>query len=84
MTDIQINDARSLFLYLANAVMCIPKQYQERVFIDMAHKLHEWANVPHSELKKVLEEFDIDYNNTCCVCEDEIEDDDSDTCEKCK
>lgn len=74
MSDPQINDLRSLFLYVANAVMCIPDEYQVRVFRDMAYKLHEWNNTPISELRTVLQEFDIQFNDTCSYCGEEMVD----------
>jgi len=83
-TDIQINDLHTLFLYLANATLCIPDKYKDHVFKDMACKLHEWAAVPYSELRAALAKFEIDFIHTCSRCECEIEEGDDEECETCK
>jgi len=82
MTDPQIHDLKTLFRYLGNAVMCIPEEYQVRVFKDMAYKLHEWNNVPISVLRDTLKEFDVDFNDTCAYCGEEMVDgkDDEEFC----
>jgi hypothetical protein len=86
MTDPHINDLRTLFLYLSNAVMCIPEEYQVRVFRDMAFKLHEWNDVPISVLRETLKEFDIEFNDMCSYCGEDILEDGrtycSDACTK--
>ena len=83
-TDIQINDLHTLFLYLANATLCIPDKYKDHVFNDMAGKLHEWDNVPYSELRAALAKFDIEFTHACLNCESEIEEGDDEECETCK
>ena len=51
-------DLYTMFLYLANAVMCIPEKYQEQVFQGMAHKILEWGpDVTREELREVMEKF---------------------------
>lgn len=74
MTDPHIDDLRTLFLYLSNAVMCIPEEYQLRVFRDMAFKLHEWNDVPISVLRETLKEFGIEFNDTCDYCGEDMVD----------
>ena len=74
MTDPQIHDLRTLFLYLSNAVMCIPEEYQIRVFRDMAFKLREWNDVPMSALRETLKEFHVDFNDTCDTCGKDVPD----------
>lgn len=74
MTNFQINDLRTLFLYLSNAVISLPDIYQEQVFKDMAYKLHEWNGIPISELRTVLQDFDIQFNDTCFYCGEEMVD----------
>ena len=74
MTDPQIKDLRTLFMYVANATMCIPEVYQVRVFRDMAFKLHEWNDIPISVLRDTLKEFGIDFNDTCAYCGEDMVD----------
>lgn len=49
----------------------------------MAFKLHEWNDIPYSELTKALEAFDIEFKHHCYICEKEIQTDE-DQCEQCK
>lgn len=82
-----ITGLRELFIYLANATMCIPRQHGERVFIDMAFKIHEWNDIPISKLRETLKEFDIEFHDTCSYCGEKMIDapDDQTYCsEECK
>jgi hypothetical protein len=81
-TDLRIHDLRTLFLYLSNATMCIPYEYKKRVFMDMAFKLHEWADVPNTELRTALEEFGYEYYPPCEQCNEETEGEDF-LCNEC-
>ena len=56
--------------------MCIPDEYQLRVFRDMAFKLNEWNDIPISKLREVLKEFDVEFNDTCTYCGKDIVDGD--------
>lgn len=80
---------KTLYLYLGNAVMCIPKRYQLQVYQDMAHKLMEWNDMPCSELRKVFAEYDIEFEKICIHCNEDVPDwseyDDCDpVCDACK
>jgi 5-methylcytosine-specific restriction endonuclease McrA len=80
---------KTLYLYLGNAVMCIPKRYQQQVYQDMAHKLMEWNDMSCSELRKVFAEYDIEFEKICIHCNEDVPDwseyDDCDpVCDACK
>ena len=77
-----IDDLRTLFLYVSNSVICIPREYQINVFKTMAFKLHEWNDIPISDLRTVLYEFDVEFNDTCSDCGKEMIDapDDQQVC----
>ena len=69
---INITNLHTLFLYLGNATMSIPAEHRDRVFKDMAFKLHEWANIPISKLRDALGNFDVEFHNRCDYCGEEM------------
>ncbi len=80
-----------LFLYLSNAVMCIPEQHQQTVFNDMAYKLIEWSDVPRSTLRKLLDQYGYEFEELCIYCNEEMpdwvqedEDEPDPICDQCK
>jgi hypothetical protein len=46
-----------LYLYLANATLCVPETYRDQIFQDMAYKLLEWDGVPIQELRDVFDKL---------------------------
>jgi len=81
-------DLKTLFLYLANATLCIDDKSKDKVFNDMAYKLMEWDNVSRRELRKILQEFDVKFEELCTDCNKEMPDYDGDEeeprCDDCK
>jgi hypothetical protein len=80
-----------LFLYLGNAVMCIPEQHQQTVFNDMAYKLIEWSDVPRSTLRKLLDKYGYEFEELCIHCNEDMsgwvqedEDEPDPVCDQCK
>jgi hypothetical protein len=80
-----------LFLFLSNAVMCIPDKYQQQVFNDMAYKLIEWCDTPRSELRTVFDKFSMEFEELCIHCNEEMsgwrqenEDEPDPVCDACK
>lgn len=71
MTDTFID---KLFLYVHNATLCIPDEHRERVFKDLAYKLNEWEGIPMSILRNELKKFDVEFNDCCSYCGEEMED----------
>jgi hypothetical protein len=63
-----------LFLYLSNAVICLPNKYQNHVFNSMAYKLIEWNDTPRSELRTVFDTFGIEFDERCIDCNEEMSD----------
>jgi len=61
-----------MFLYVANATMCIPEQYRRTALQDLAYKLEEWANVTRPELRDVLEMFGEKLDEMCILCNEPL------------
>jgi hypothetical protein len=80
-----------LFLYLSNAVMCIPDKHQQQVFNDMAYKLIEWSDTPRPVLRKLLDTYGYEFEELCIHCKEEMpgwfqedEDEPDPVCDQCK
>lgn len=74
MAELHITTLKTLFLYVHNATWCIPDEHRERVFKDLALNLHDWENIPISVLRNELKNFDIEFNDRCCYCGNEMVD----------
>jgi hypothetical protein len=81
-------DLKTLFLFLANSTMCINDEAANRVWNDMAYKLMEWNNTSRCELRAVFNKFDMQFQELCSSCNDEMLDYEGDEeepkCESCK
>jgi len=81
-------DLNTLFLYLHNATHSLNEYNKYKVFNDMAYKLMEWNNVPRCELRKVVNEFYVEFEELCTDCNEKLLDYDGDEeeprCENCK
>ena len=80
-----------MFLYLSNAVICIPEKHQQTVFNDMAYKLIEWADVPRPTLRELLDKYGYEFEELCIHCNEEMSgwtqeynDEPEPICEACK
>lgn len=88
--ETQLNwSLKDLYLYLGHAIMCIPDCYQQQVYQGMANKLIEWNNTSRSELRKVFNEYDIEFEEVCIHCNESMpdwnaEEDDEPECDQCK
>ena len=79
-------DVYTMFLYLANATMCIDDRSAEQVWNDMAYKLMEWHNIPRIELREVFNKFEMKFKELCADCNEEIEEsvEEKPLCDACK
>lgn len=81
-------DLYTMFLYLANATMCINETSKNQVWNDMAYKLMEWNNISRCELRQVFNKFDMEFKELCSECNEELNDYDGDDeepkCDNCK
>jgi len=76
-----------LFLYLANATMCIDEQAKDKVWNDMAYKLIEWNDTPRDELRAVFREFWVQFEELCSGCNEQLPEGDyigNPLCAECK
>jgi len=63
-----------LYLYLANATLCVPETYRDQIFQDMAYKLLEWDGVPIQELRDVFDKLGMKLKEFCRECGSEVDD----------
>ena len=80
---------QDLFQYLLQAVMCIPDQYKQVVYMGMAHIVMEWRDAPISELRVIFRNMDIPFEELCTHCNEPLPDwegDDNEdaVCEQCQ
>jgi len=67
-------DLKTLFLYLANATLCIDDKSKDKVFNGMAYKMMEWDTISRCELRKVIQEFGIQFEELCSNCNEPLPD----------
>ena len=81
-------DLKTMFLFLANATLSLDDTSKDRVFNDMAYKLMEWDNISRCEIRKVLKEFDVEFEELCSKCNEPLPDyednEEEPKCEECK
>jgi len=81
-------DMKTLFLYLQNATICIDQKSRNIVFNNMAYKLIEWENASRCEVRKVLDDMDIKFEECCSECNERLidyeDDEEEPKCEECK
>jgi len=73
-----------LFLYLANATLCISEESKNKTFQHMAYKLMEWDNVSRDEIRAVFQQFDMKLDELCEGCNEPLPDHDGHGEAKCK
>ena len=62
----------SLFLYLANATLCIDDESKDQVWNDMAYKLIEWNDVSRDEIRAVFRDFGAKFEELCHSCNEPL------------
>ena len=62
----------SLFLYLANATLCIDEEAKDKVWNDMAYKLIEWNDVSRDEIRAVFCDFGAKFEELCHSCNEPL------------
>ena len=76
----------TLFLYLANATLCLSHNEKTQVFNDMAYKLMEWNNTSRCELRELFDKYGLEFIDLCARCNEELygrRDVEEPLCEQC-
>jgi hypothetical protein len=81
-------DLYTLFLYLHNATHSLNSEDKKNVFNDISYKLIEWDYVPRCELRKVVRQFHVEFQELCTDCNEEMPDydggEEEPRCDNCK
>lgn len=78
-------DTDTLFMFLGHSTMFLSERDKNRVFNDMAYKLIEWQNASRRDLRGILLEHEIPFEERCAECNEDIEPNDEEhpKCAEC-